>query len=147
MLKTTTSTPAKEEGYALGEEITYEIVVKNTGNLTLTDVVVTDEKTGDEWKIETFVVGATETYEASYTVTEADILAGEVVNVAVATAKTPDPDEPEVSDEDDAEDETEPKNPAIEVLKTVIAIGENTENLRDQHQGPADVGWFRETTA
>lgn len=43
--KETTSTPKNGETYALGEEITYKITAKNTGNLTLKDVVVPDELT------------------------------------------------------------------------------------------------------
>ena len=40
---TTSETP--EDGYALGDEITYKITVTNDGNLTITDITVTDELT------------------------------------------------------------------------------------------------------
>jgi uncharacterized repeat protein (TIGR01451 family) len=41
----TTSTPANGAGYILGEEITYKITVTNDGNLTITDITLTDELT------------------------------------------------------------------------------------------------------
>ena len=91
---TTSETP--DEGYALGDTIEYEITVTNDGNLTITDITVTDELTGDEWTIASLAPEATQTFETSYTVTEDDILAGEVVNVATAEGKSPDPDEPDV---------------------------------------------------
>ena len=95
--KVTTSTAKAEDGkYALGEEITYKITVKNDGNLTITDITVTDELTGDEWTIASLAPGESKEYTAKYVVTEADILAGEVVNVATAKGTSPDPDEPEV---------------------------------------------------
>ena len=50
------------------------------------DITVTDELTGDEWTIESLAPGASETFTTTYTVTEADIVAGEVGNVATAEA-------------------------------------------------------------
>ena len=94
--KETTSTAASGDGkYALGETITYKITALNDGNLTLTDITVTDELTGDSWPVAKLAPGASEEFETSYTVTEDDILAGEVVNVATATGTSPDPDDPD----------------------------------------------------
>ena len=82
--KTTTSTSADAAGYAEDETITYDIQATNTGNVTLHDVVITDEKTGDTWNVGTLVPNAsTDVYKASYKVTQADILVGEVENTAV----------------------------------------------------------------
>ena len=54
--KETTSTPADGKAYVIGEKITYQITVTNDGNLTATNLVVTDELTGNSganaWKIE-----------------------------------------------------------------------------------------------
>ena len=50
--KETTSKPANGTTYGLGETITYQITVKNEGNVTISGIVVTDELTGDEWEIE-----------------------------------------------------------------------------------------------
>ena len=57
------------------------ITVTNDGNLTLTNVKVTDELTGDEWTIDELAPGEEETFDASYTVKESD-LGKTVVNVA-----------------------------------------------------------------
>ena len=122
MKKETTSTPANGKAYALGETITYKITVTNDGNLTLTNVVVTDDKTGDEWIVETMKPGDTETFEAEYVVTEADILAGEVVNVATAKGKSPDPDNPEPEDEDEDPEPTEDPNGHLTVIKETTSI-------------------------
>ena len=94
--KVTTSKPANGEKYVLGEEITYKITVKNDGNLTITNITVTDELTGGEWQIESLAPNASKEFETSYVVTEDDVLAGKVVNVATATGDSPDPDEPDV---------------------------------------------------
>ena len=118
--KVTTSKAAAEDGkYALGEEITYKITVKNDGNLTITDITVEDELTGDKWNLDSLAPGATKEYEAKYTVTEADILEGEVVNVATGTGKSPDPDKPDVPvvPGEDPEPTEDPK-PAIVFTKT-----------------------------
>ncbi len=45
--KETTSTPANGEAYVLGEKITYKITVTNDGNLTITNIEVTDALTGE----------------------------------------------------------------------------------------------------
>ena len=94
--KETTSTPANGKTYALGEEITYKITVLNDGNLTITNITVTDELTGDEWTIKSLTPNKSEAFETSYTVTEADVLAGQVVNVATGKGTSPDPDKPDV---------------------------------------------------
>ena len=97
--KVTTST-APEGGYTVGSTIKYKITVVNDGNLTITDITVTDELTGDEWKVESLAPGSSKDFTTSYTVTEADAEAGAVVNVAAATGTSPDPDKPEVPVED-----------------------------------------------
>ena len=130
--KETTSTPKNGETYALGEEITYKITAKNTGNLTLKDVVVSDELTGNTgdkaFKIDgEFKPGDEKSFETSYTVTEAD-LGKTVVNVATATGKTPDPDKPEPGvDPGKKEDPTDQKKPAMSIEKKVIDQKEKYE--------------------
>ena len=95
--KETTSKAKAEDGkYALGEEITYKITVTNDGNLTITDIEVKDELTGDSWKIASLAPKASEKFTAAYTVTEKDVLAGSVKNVATADGTSPDPDKPDV---------------------------------------------------
>ena len=124
--KVTTSTPANGTGYALGETITYEITVVNDGNLTLTGITVTDDLTGDEWTIPSLEPGAEQTFTAEYVVTEADILAGSVKNVATATGTSPDPDEPDPGvDPGEEEDETEDKNGHLTINKVTTSTPEN----------------------
>jgi uncharacterized repeat protein (TIGR01451 family) len=94
--KETTSNPANGKTYVKDEEITYKITVKNDGNLTIKNITVTDELTGDEWPIESLKPGASEIYTASHKVTDADVKAGKVVNVATAKGTSPDPDKPDV---------------------------------------------------
>ncbi len=56
-----------------GEVIDYQIVVHNTGNETLTNVTVTDPLTGVASDIGPLNVGATDTIDTSYQVTQTDI--------------------------------------------------------------------------
>ncbi|OUQ43414.1 hypothetical protein B5E64_14935, partial [Drancourtella sp. An12] len=117
--KTTTSNPGEDGTYGLGDTITYEIVATNAGNLTLTNVVVTDELTGDEWTIETLAPGASEKFEADYVVTEEDIHNGSVVNEATATADGKEEEKPEI-DPGNTEDKTDPENPDLSISKSVV---------------------------
>ena len=71
----------------VGSDITYTIVVKNEGNVTLKNVKVADDLTGDEWEIEALAPGKSQTFTATYTVKQADVDAGELNNTATATAK------------------------------------------------------------
>ena len=103
--KTATSEPANGTAYISGETITYSIVVTNDGDTTLTDVVVTDELTGDEWTVDSLAPGETEEFEAEYVVTDEDAEAGTVLNVATVTYT--DPDNVPGYNEDDEEDPIE----------------------------------------
>ena len=121
--KTTTSTPKNGSSYALGETITYKITATNDGNLTLTNVIVEDALTGNAgekaWTIESLAPGESKEFTAEYVVTEADILAGKVVNVATAKGTSPDPDKPDVPVvPGEKEDPTETKAPSLFVEKT-----------------------------
>ncbi|WP_201296312.1 SprB repeat-containing protein, partial [Flavobacterium sp. 9R] len=76
----------------VGDIVSYNFVIKNTGNVTLTNVTVTDNNaivTGGP--IATLAVGATDstTFSASHTITQDDINAGFVYNLALVTAKDP----------------------------------------------------------
>jgi hypothetical protein len=74
----------------VGDVITYTLLT-NTGNTTLTNVVVTDPMIGltiTGNPIATLAVGASSSViKGTYTITQADIDAGKVVNTALATAK------------------------------------------------------------
>jgi uncharacterized repeat protein (TIGR01451 family) len=93
---------AQTELMSAGDKIAYEVVVTNTGNVTLTNVEVTDslvplmdamrtESKTSDGKLE---VGETWTYAYTYTVTQADMDAGQVRNSATSSGKAPNPDDP-----------------------------------------------------
>ena len=126
--KETTSDPENGATYALGETITYKVNVINDGNLTITDITVTDELTGDEWTIDSLAPGASKDFPAEYVVTEEDILAGKVVNEATATGTSPDPDNPDVPvDPGDTEDDTDKPNGHITIKKATTSKPANGE--------------------
>ncbi|MBW6499234.1 MAG: gliding motility-associated C-terminal domain-containing protein, partial [Bacteroidales bacterium] len=82
----------------VGEEITYTITVSNTGNATLSDVVVTDPLTGLDTTIETLLPGETVTFTETYVITYDDLFNGSVVNTAFAIGL--DPEDNEVTESD-----------------------------------------------
>ena len=96
----------------LGETITYTITVTNNGNVTINDIEVTDELTGNTgdnaFTIDRLAVGETKQFTATYTVTEDDILEGIIVNRATATGK--DPRNEEVTGEGEVRVDTEEKD-------------------------------------
>jgi uncharacterized repeat protein (TIGR02543 family)/LPXTG-motif cell wall-anchored protein len=97
----------KEGGYALGDEIEYTIRVLNNGNVTVTDITVTDELTGMEETIASLAPGKEQSFTTKYKVAEKDILKGEVVNTARVSGT--DPDEKPVDDEGEKTVKTEEK--------------------------------------
>ena len=96
----------------LGETITYTITVTNNGNVTINDIEVTDELTGNTgdnaFTIDRLAVGETKQFTATYTVTEDDILEGIIINRATATGK--DPRNEEVTGEGEVRVDTEEKD-------------------------------------
>ena len=99
--KTTTST-APEGGYGLGDIIEYTITVTNDGNVTISDIRLTDTIEGyDPEDITanldktTLVPGDTATATFTHTVTDQDVQAGSVRNNATVDGSDPDGDTPE----------------------------------------------------
>ena len=87
----------EKDSYTVGDTIEYEITITNDGNMTLTDIIVTDELTEDEWEIKELAPGESQTFTTEYKVTEEDADAGSVKNVATATGESIDPDsDPEI---------------------------------------------------
>ncbi|MEZ5191697.1 MAG: GEVED domain-containing protein [Nocardioides sp.] len=77
-------------GADAGDTINYSFVVTNTGQTTLTSVGVTDPKVGTvSCPATTLAPGASTTCTATYTITQADVNAGQVVNTATATGTPP----------------------------------------------------------
>jgi uncharacterized repeat protein (TIGR01451 family) len=84
----------------VGDVITYTYTVTNTGDVTLTDITLEDDVLGEiELESTTLEPGESTTGTATHTVTEDDLDAGEVRNVAVVTGWPPDGEA--VSDTDD----------------------------------------------
>ncbi|WP_339614603.1 ice-binding family protein [uncultured Winogradskyella sp.] len=111
---------------SLGDEITYNFRVENTGNTTLTNVTVTDPMVGltiTGNSIASLQVGeSSDVITGSYTITQEDINTGSVTNTALATAE--DPEGNEITDvsgtANDNNDPTVTKLPAIALVKTAI---------------------------
>ena len=82
---------------AVGQVITYAFRVTNTGNVTLTNVTVTDTQispalaltSGPTCPSSTLAPGASETCTATYTVTQADLSQNQITNAAVVTGTPP----------------------------------------------------------
>ncbi|WP_291340862.1 hypothetical protein, partial [Corynebacterium sp.] len=66
----------------IGDVVDYTLTVQNTGNITLTNVIVVDAKLGIEETIDELAPGASAQVTGSYTVTEADL--DGIVNTATA---------------------------------------------------------------
>jgi trimeric autotransporter adhesin len=73
---------------AIGDVITYTITVTNTGNVTLTNIVVSDPLTGMNETIASLSPNANAVFTTQYTITQSDLDAGSVLNVATATDGT-----------------------------------------------------------
>ena len=116
-----------------GDKVLYTIVVENTGNVDLTNVLVTDEMLGINKTISKLEVGKKETINKEYIVTANDIKSEEAkTNIATATAKYKDK---ELKDTDEATivpkveiikevekeviKETEKEYPSLKITKTV----------------------------
>jgi uncharacterized repeat protein (TIGR01451 family) len=88
-----------------GEQIVYTFDVTNTGNVTLHDVAVHDDRISGlvPDSIEALAPDDTFRFTAEpYTVTKADVAKGEIVNVATAVGTPPDSEDPFESGSDTA---------------------------------------------
>jgi uncharacterized repeat protein (TIGR01451 family) len=123
------------DGATVGDIITYTFVVTNTGNVTLSNIVVSDPLAGmspivctisGDATIATLAPGGSETCSSTYAITQADIDAGSRANLATAAGE--DPGGNPVSDTDPHDEPLQP-GPAIGIVKTAIpqtysAVGE-----------------------
>ncbi|MDY8138915.1 DUF6923 family protein, partial [Aquimarina sp. 2201CG5-10] len=133
-----------------GDTINYVFTVTNTGNVDLTGISVTDALvTVTPATTIDLVVGASDnsTYTASYTITAADITAGNFSNTAVATAPNPlgGPDITDDSDDPDDTTDVDPDNdgspddptvtdlsqPLLDITKTDTYVDTNGNSIID----------------
>ena len=94
-----TVTASANEPYTFetGESVNFNVVLINDGNLTITDITLTDEVTGRTWTFDNLNPGVSEEITSDpYIFTSSDIDAGEVVMVFTAEGTSPDPDIPNV---------------------------------------------------
>ncbi|MFG3528716.1 hypothetical protein ACGF8B_18470 [Streptomyces sp. NPDC047917] len=110
---------AEDRVYRVGDEVTYTYTVTNNGNATLTNVGVTDDLVpGVTCQAATLAPGAVTTCVGRYTVTEADVARGTIVNVAFAHGQFGRTDVQ--SEPDDVTLRTEPETePGLRLAKTV----------------------------
>ena len=128
-MKTGAWVDGDDDGFAdAGETINYTFTVTNEGNVTLTDVVVTDLVGGVTvvGGPTTLDVGETDTttFTGSYQITQADVDAGHFSNTAEANS------EESVPDEDD-EDVDLPQNAALSIVKTGAWVDGDDDGFAD----------------
>nr|MBS9773513.1 hypothetical protein [Gammaproteobacteria bacterium] len=104
----------------VGDEITYVFTVKNTGNITVKDITITDTKLGANKviKIGDLAPGDSKEVSAQYTITQADVNNGEVINSATAEGK--DPQGHTVTDKSDSTNPTDINKPGDDDPTTTI---------------------------
>ena len=116
---------------AEGETITYTIIVKNKGNVTLHQVKVDDEKTGLHTVVASLAPGAMKEFTTTWIVTEADVNAGKILNSVTAKANpVKDPKNPKVpivpQDTDTVEDKAARTPHRVTVNYYLDSIGGET---------------------
>jgi uncharacterized repeat protein (TIGR01451 family) len=71
---------------AVGDVLNYTVVVTNTGNITLSNVVVVDPLTGLNQTIASLAPTASQSFNTSYTIVQSDLDNGSVANTASASS-------------------------------------------------------------
>ncbi|MEL6570057.1 MAG: Ig-like domain-containing protein [Pseudomonadota bacterium] len=116
-------------GTDAGDTITYSYLVRNTGNVTLTNIALTDDHTSaaettaltisNGGTIASLAPGATATLTATYVITQADIDAGDpLTNIVSAVGDGPSGTTAATDTDTESVAVTAP-DPAVELVKTV----------------------------
>ncbi|MEL4308957.1 DUF7507 domain-containing protein, partial [Joostella sp. CR20] len=132
--KTGTFNDVNGNGYAdVGETITYAFTVANTGNVSLSNITITDALvTVNGGPIATLAPGEVDstTFTALYTITEEDINNESVTNTAIATGTDPQgttitdtSDDPNNSTNDDPDGDGDPEDPTVTVVPPFGSLG------------------------
>ena len=89
-------TPDRTSGLTMGTTVTFTVIVRNTGDVEISNIVLSDILNGDTSMIDaepfTLAAGASRVFTYTHTITAADIARGYVLNVATVTGRTPDGD-------------------------------------------------------
>ena len=117
----------------VGETISYSFTVTNDGNVTLTGVSLADTVGGvsiSGGPIATLAPGASDSssFTGSYTLTQADIDAGNFSNTATVTGSDPGGNP---TTDDGTDDETLPQNPSLDLVKTGAFNDEDGDTIAD----------------
>ena len=111
--------------HAAGDTVTYSFAVTNTGNVTVSNLTISDDAfsgTGTlsaiTCPVTTLASGASTTCTATYTATQADIDAGQVTNTATAHGTPPNPEDPPVASPPSHAVVDAPADPALSLVKT-----------------------------
>ncbi len=120
----------------IGDTISYELNVTNTGNVPLTNVTVTDANATITGGPIDLAVGASDstTFTATHVITAADVAAGGVTNQAVATGTAPDgntitdnSDDPTNGTNTDPDGDGDPDDPTVTVLTNPPVANNDTK--------------------
>ena len=135
-----TANPQDQNGNGcveLGESIIYEFVVKNTGNVVLTNITVTDPLvavTGGPITLDPSDSDSN-TFRAEYFITQEDVDNGFVINQATAEGTAPDGTTVIDASDDDSFDEDEPteiglcQDPMVSLEKEGIFNDDNGDGI------------------
>ena len=131
IVKTETSTGP----YSLGDTVTYSLVATNNGDVTLTNVSISDPNAtiGACTPAQPTSLGpnATLTCTATHVVTAADVEAGQVINTASTTGQPPTPPggptPPPLTPPPSTVETPVEQHPSLVIVKTVTSSGPYTE--------------------
>ena len=129
------ATNREDAPFKEGAEIQYAIRVKNAGNLTLTNVYVTDPLTGASTMIDSLLPDAEQlAFNTSYKVTSEDVVNGSVINETLTTADSSDPNTPVTIWDDMVSNPTVTYRPSLFVEKEATADenGDGTYTLGEK---------------
>ena len=117
----TATLPEGKTAVAVGDTIQYAVTIKNSGNVTVKDIDFADSLVTDK-TVEPFTLAPTGEMiiPYTYTVTQADVDAGKIVNTATATGK--DPKDAAVTASASVTVNTVEASPSLEVTKTATPV-------------------------
>ncbi|WP_186753455.1 DUF7507 domain-containing protein, partial [Echinicola salinicaeni] len=116
----------KDSYSALGEVITYTLTVTNTGNVSLSDVIITDPLTGLDENIGSLMPNEERQVITTYAITQEDLDAGMLTNIASVSGDSPGGEQEGDSDEVSIDGD---QTPGIHLDK--VAISESFDAVGD----------------